>query len=215
MLRAAVVAVALLAIGGVRVTVALADGDPASDYLVYTNVFVPSGEGISSAATGRLEALVREAKTHGYALKVALIASPYDLGSVPSLWLRPNDYATFLGSEDLPISRGPWLIVMPNGFGIFKCARVRHFLCASRDPLRPEKRLLASLPVPRARHEDVATAAIAPVRKLAALHGITLIVPAAKSHGGGISNRLAALVGASALVALVAVLSTFRRLRRR
>ena len=50
---------------------------------------------------------------------MALIASPTDLGAIPSLFAKPQRYANFL---DVEISffggKQPLLVVMPNGYGV-------------------------------------------------------------------------------------------------
>jgi len=94
---------------------AFADGDPASDVLLVKNVFVPY-PAPSAAASNELAAAVRSAYARGYRVKVAVIASETDLGSIPSLFNRPNDYAKFLGQELQLYYIGPLLIVMPNGY---------------------------------------------------------------------------------------------------
>jgi hypothetical protein len=50
-------------------------------------------------------------------VKVAVIASSSDLGSVPSLFAHAQDYAKFLGVELSFIYEGPLLVVMPTAFG--------------------------------------------------------------------------------------------------
>jgi hypothetical protein len=66
---------------------------------------------------------VRAINAAGYRLKVAVIASPSDLGSVPSLYGRPRYYARFLGIELGLIYKGSLLIAMPAGFGFYHHGR--------------------------------------------------------------------------------------------
>jgi hypothetical protein len=54
---------------------------------------------------------------------VAVIASPYDLGSVTPLWRKPRVYAKFLGTELSYVFHGTLLVVMPGGFGLFHGTR--------------------------------------------------------------------------------------------
>jgi hypothetical protein len=60
---------------------------------------------------------------HGNRVKVALIYNQTDLGSIPSLFGRPADYARFLAIELGLWYVGPLLVVMPAGFGIYDGGR--------------------------------------------------------------------------------------------
>jgi len=111
-------AVALLA-ALLAVPAARADGDPASDYLLGQQVFFPYDLKVSSETQQSLVALVNEANSKGYTIRVAMIWSSYDLGSVPGLWRKPQDYARFLGAELRYVYKNRLLIVMPNGFGFY------------------------------------------------------------------------------------------------
>src|SRR3982751_4282060 len=91
-----VLAVATVVLAGAAPV--LADGDPASDALIVQNVFFPYPTP-PAAATSALSAQVEKAYARGYRVKVAVIASETDLGSVPSLFNKPQDYAKFLGQE--------------------------------------------------------------------------------------------------------------------
>src|SRR5437588_283728 len=75
---------------------ALADGDPASDYLPLQGYYTPYA-GVSKPLTDALAEVVKETRAAGYPIKVAVIASPTDLGSVPNLFGQPQQYAEFLG----------------------------------------------------------------------------------------------------------------------
>jgi hypothetical protein len=93
-----------------------ADGDPASDYLYTQKVFVPFDV---AKQPGPLAADIEGATKAGFTIRVAVIGSAYDLGSVPSLWRKPQLYARFLGAELAFVYKQRLLIVMPNGFGFF------------------------------------------------------------------------------------------------
>jgi hypothetical protein len=54
---------------------ARADGDPASDYLLGTQVFLPFDMKLPAAKQQELISIVRDANTSGYAIRVALIGS--------------------------------------------------------------------------------------------------------------------------------------------
>jgi hypothetical protein len=97
---------------------ALADGDPASDVLASQPLFLPSDAGVPAARQAQLSALLAAARRGGYPIRVALIASKTDLGSVTGLWRSPRNYAKFLGQELSLVNQRPLLVVMPNGFGL-------------------------------------------------------------------------------------------------
>jgi hypothetical protein len=143
---------------------ALADGDPASDVLASQNVFLASDANASLAQQAQLEAVVQAAAKSGYPVRVALIASPTDLGSVNELWRRPQSYAQFLGEELSLIYRGTVLVVMPNGLGVYRAA------AASRP---------AALVIKTTRGTGLVPTAIGAIESLAALSGHKLPATAA------------------------------------
>jgi hypothetical protein len=97
---------------------ARADGDPASDVLVGQSLYVPSDGGVSATQAARLSALLAEAERAGVPVRVALIATQADLGSVTELWRQPQNYARFLGQELSQVYRGTLVVVMPSGIGV-------------------------------------------------------------------------------------------------
>jgi hypothetical protein len=111
----AIVPLAALALAGQ----ARADGDPASDVLVAQRLFLPQDAGLQTRQQAQLGALLSAAQRSGYPLRVAVIASPADLGSITELWRRPQSYARFLGQELSLNFHGTLLVVMPNGFGLY------------------------------------------------------------------------------------------------
>jgi hypothetical protein len=145
---------------------ARADGDPASDVLISQAVFVPGDAGISAHDAARLAALARAARAARFPLRIALIASAYDLGSVGVLWRKPRTYARFLGTELLPFYRGRLLVEMPSGFGLYHGKR----------PVRRELALLAGISIGPGGAGLVAAAAAA-TRRLASAAGRRLVVP--------------------------------------
>ena len=98
---------------------ALADGDPASDVLVQNRLFNPIDSGVSPASQARLDAVLGASARAGFPIRVALIASPTDLGSATSLWRDPKDYARYLWIELSQLYGGQVLVVMPSGFGLY------------------------------------------------------------------------------------------------
>lgn len=73
----------------------------------------------SSTAADRLSSVVAAAQRAGYPVKVAVIASASDLGSVTQLWRRPQEYAEYLGVELSVAFHGSVVVVMPDGKGTF------------------------------------------------------------------------------------------------
>jgi len=63
-------------------TAARADGDPASDVLATQSVFLPQDAGIPIAQQGQLTSLLWASSSSGYPIRVAIIATKSDLGSV-------------------------------------------------------------------------------------------------------------------------------------
>ncbi len=99
-------------------TRAFADGDPASDVLAQQSLFLPQDAGLTSTQQAQLDALLASASRNGFPIRVALIASPSDLGSITELWKQPQSYARFLGLELALVYHGPLLVLMPDGLGI-------------------------------------------------------------------------------------------------
>src|SRR4051812_11984714 len=115
-----VAAIALVAVGAAfAASAALADGDPASDFLPARDVFLSFSEGSSFTSGGKqLVDAVRKANRAGYRIKVAVIGTPTDLGAVGGLFGEPQRYAEFLGQELTFVYKGRLLIAMPAGFGV-------------------------------------------------------------------------------------------------
>jgi hypothetical protein len=112
--------VALAALGAAAH--ARADRDPASDSLVTQNVFLS----YHSPSTSDVDALARATGAvyeRGERVKVALIFDVQDLGSIPSLFGQPANYAQFLGLELGLWYKGPLLVAMPAGFGFYDDGR--------------------------------------------------------------------------------------------
>ena len=115
-------ALAAAIVASITATAVRADGDPASDYLLGQNVFLPF-EASSPAVTADLERAVDAVYLRGNRIKVAAIYTKDDLGAVPSLFGQPVEYARFLGIELGLWYVGPLLVVMPGGFGIYDGGR--------------------------------------------------------------------------------------------
>jgi hypothetical protein len=179
---------------------AVADGDPASDVLAGQSLFLPQDAASSPRQDTQLGALLTTAHRDGYLVRVALIGSRSDLGSVTALWRQPQSYARFLGQELALVFRGTLLIVMPNGYG---------FVSSGGSATAPSSALSGVAPPGR----ELPTAAIAAVRRLAGADGHPLAMPhptATAASPSGSASVLpwvvvavgAALIGAAWMVSL-------------
>jgi cytochrome oxidase Cu insertion factor (SCO1/SenC/PrrC family) len=194
---------------GVFAPAARADGDPASDVLVYQNLFVTSESGMSSAQQAEVANLLTSAARDGFPIRVAIIAAPVDLGAVPALFGKPPAYANFLGIELSLVYKQRLLVVMPNGFGFNWTG---HQAAAAYG-------LLAKVPV-GAGGTALTTATVAAVRTLAAASGVKLAAPApvqpatAPPHGG-VTTRQAVRIALIVIAALAVADGLFRLVRHR
>ena len=98
---------------------AQADGDPASDVLVFKSYFLPYAPQTPSDVEQKLNVATAAADRAGDPIRVAVISGPGDLGVVPQYTNKPQDYAEFLGQELKFAYKGPLLVVMQNGYGLF------------------------------------------------------------------------------------------------
>jgi cytochrome oxidase Cu insertion factor (SCO1/SenC/PrrC family) len=205
---ASLLSVALIAASSA--STARADGDPASDYLVGNQVFLTSKSGSVSPAQRQLLAVAQAANRAGFAIRVAVISTEYDLGSITALWRKPDLYARFLGQELESAYRGRLLVVMPNGFG---------FSWPGHSS-GTTYRALASVPAGSG-SDGAALAAQNAVRRLASAAGVPLhaspSVASAGAHRSGGSDTAAVLAGTIGGLALLGglVALVLRRARRR
>jgi hypothetical protein len=177
---------------------ALADGDPASDVLLGENVFYPYSPPVSGALQQSLNQATAAAKKAGFPIKVALIASPVDLGVIPDLFGKPQKYADFLVQEISFQTKQRLLVVMAAGFG---SAGLGSAAAAEVAKLTPPSGKTS---------DDLARAAISAVSKLAAAAGHPI---SGGSSGGGGSGSTVLLI--ALIVAALAVAATLLALRRR
>jgi hypothetical protein len=150
---------------------ARADGDPASDVLTGQELFLPQDAATPQSQQVQLAGLLQNAARRGYPIRVALIASPSDLGSITELWRQPQNYAEFLGQELSLVYRGPLVVVMPDGLGFYNLPRslaTDPSIVAGADPAR-----------------GVGAAALRVVQNLAAAAGRPLALPSAKTSSAG------------------------------
>ena len=205
---------------GIAAPFAKADGDPASDYLISQQAFLSYDAKIPAALQQKLLAAVASANKNGYPVKVALIWSRYDLGSVPVLYGKPRDYARFLDAEDARCwwgagcSAGRFspktrlVVVMPQGLGF---AQWKHTPAAGYRTLAGIK----VTPTPA----GLATAATTAVEKLAAAAGVKVSTtggPALTVESGGGTSRTEIIVGVvgAILLGFAALLLIRRRAAR-
>jgi hypothetical protein len=204
---------------GIAASVARADGDPASDYLVGQQAFLSYDAKIPLPFQRRLVAAVASANRQGFPIRVALIWSSYDLGSVPELFGKPRTYARFLDAEDSKCwwgagcSSGRFkattrlLVVMPNGLGF---AQWKHNPAAGY-------RILKGIGVTRT-PAGLASAATTAVVKLAAASGVKVSTKgrtAVPPHVGGSSGAYRIEILVAVLVALLVGAAARLLIRRR
>jgi hypothetical protein len=178
---------------------ARANGDPASDYLLAQNVFLPFTTKIDQNEVKRLDALLRESQKADFRIRVALILSPSDLGTAFSLFRKPQKYAAFLGLELSFVYRDRLLVVMPNGYGY----------AVNADPDPKASAVLEKLPAPGADATKEVQAAVVAVQRLAAAAGHRLAVP--KAGGSDSRDRITIAAAVTAIIALIAAFVLYRR----
>jgi hypothetical protein len=190
---AALLALALLCVGA---TPALSDGDPASDVLATQPLFLPADAHLSARQQAQLVSLADAARRSGVSLRVAVIASPADLGSVTELWRQPQTYARFLAQELSVVYRGTLLVVMPNGFGAGAPATAAPSVRAA----------LAGLPPPGS-GSRLGTATLTAIERIASAVGHPLAAPASTpvETAGSTSSDVVPWLVFAAGAALIAV----------
>jgi hypothetical protein len=182
---------------------ARADGDPASDVLLGQNVFYPYTPAVSPAIQKTLDAETTAASQAKFPIKVALIASPVDLGVIPDLFGKPQKYAEFLDQEISFQTKQPLLVVMPAGYGV-------------QGIHGPAAAAVTSLPKPSGPTSNaLAQAAITAVAKLAADSGHPIKgvagIPGSSSASGGSSTTPIVIALVAAAVLTAAALIVVRR----
>ena len=171
-------------------TAALADGDPASDVLATSNLFLPWDAHLSARQQAQAVALLATTRRDGVLVRVAVVASPSDLGSVSQLWLKPHTYAQFLGEELSLVYRGPLVVVMPDGLGVYQAG----------ESLNRGEAAIAASPPPGIHPHALLTAVTSAVRRIAAASGHAIgsvhgTAATARPTGPGIVTWLAVALG--------------------
>ena len=149
-----------------------------------------------------LDGFLAKARKAGYPVKVAVIATPNDLGVVPDLFGKPKEYATFLGREISFNGKPHLLIVMPAGYGTFGVTpKVAAAVAGLRPPGGSDGATLG-------------TAAIQGAVKMAEAAGHPLPAPkVGGGSGGGGSTPVVVFAIPAILVAVGAFLATRRATR--
>ncbi len=200
----------LAAIGAILVlalpAASLADGDPASDVLLGENVFYPYQPAVSPSLQKTLNEETAAAQRVKFPIKVALIASPVDLGVIPDLFGKPQQYADFLDQEISFQGKQPLLVVMSTGYGT---AGMQSGATGA----------LASLAKPTGTQSNaLAQAAITAVAKLAGAAGHPIQglpgVPGGSASGGGATTVIVIVLAAAALATAGALAAVTLRRRR-
>lgn len=169
-------ALVLLALLVLPAGLARADGDPPSDVLISQNVYYPYSPPVSAAIQKVLSKATADAKRAGYPIRVAVVAGQNDLGSVPTLFAHPQQYAKFLQSEITFNKPRPLLTVMPAGYGLVAAG--------------PEAdRVVKGLPAPGLVSDSLAQGAASAVAKLAAAAGHPIPAPAVASGSSSGSGQ--------------------------
>jgi hypothetical protein len=185
-----------------------ADGDPASDVLYFGTVFFPYSTPVGQVERDRLKEVVDKARRAGYPIKVAVIAGKPDLGAVPSLFGKPQQYARFLAAEISLGKPGRLLVVMPAGYG---------YAGIGAKPGK-EHSAIGGLAGPGSSGDQLSEAATAAVAALSRAAGHAVAAPAPLPHLGGTrasqgsNSRLWTLIGVGLAVACgLLVLTGVRR----
>jgi hypothetical protein len=197
--------VLVLLAAAVATPAARADGDPASDSLLTYQVFYPYYSNTPKASLQELQATVAAANKRGYRIRVAVITSPYDLGSLSALWEKPQPYCRFLSLELSFAYKDRLLVVSPKGYGYVDHAK----------PVPANLKLVQTLPIGKGTDGLLQTADKA-VRLLARKAGYRL--PAAKaSYGssGSSSDTIVIAIAAAIGALLLGGVEFARRARRR
>lgn len=194
--------VALLAAAGGAPPRARADADPPSDVLILQNVYYPYHPKVSPQLQSQLDEITARARRAGFPIKVALVATPSDLGAIGQMFGHVVAYANFLQREIAYLRSQPTLAVMPNGFGT-----------SATGPQGPA--IVSKLPAPHT-VDGMASGAITAVVQLAAANGHPLStegLAAATVHHR--SSTPAIVVFAPVLLLVLAVLALTLLRRRR
>jgi hypothetical protein len=174
---------------------ARADGDPASDFLLFGPYYVPLQPPPAKSVRDELNALLRGAATQKKPLRVAVIRTKEDLGAFPQLFGKPKAYARLLSNEIAFSYKGPLLIVMPHGFG------TRHVPAA-------RAKLLAGIEIDSTSPDAMTRTTIEASRKLLTAAGVDvarIAPPPDASSDDGTPMWVWVAIGAGVVVLVLAI----------
>lgn len=205
-MRSRALALVLLAALAAPISLAHADGDPASDFLLSQSTFLSPYDGHIPAAQAKvLVAMLASAQKQGFPLKVAVIVTRYDLGAVPILFGKAQTYAKFLAEEDYYYWKDELLVVMPNGYGLYK----------TKNLPAADVKAIAALPQPKTNEgATLVSAAQTAVSALARLRGITLSTSAGTSGGSSMLAEDLEIAGGAAVLVILGFGARYWRRRR-
>jgi len=160
---------------------------------------------VPTASAKALEAAVQEAKAKGYPIRVALIGSTFDLGSVGVLYKQPKRYARFLGQELTLVYSGRLLIAMPNGLAVSKAGVL----------VPSEQKVIDPIAAPGSDDAAIAAAATRAVVRLAAAKGVTVTPPSAPAASSNDTGKERVIIVVVTLIGVgIAAVVLFVRRRR-
>jgi hypothetical protein len=177
-----------------------ADADPASDVLFNSVAFFPYEPAVSPSLARQLQSLLGQMQRSTFPLRVAIIATPVDLGGVPQIFGKPVGYSRFLSIEmknfytGSSSARASYLVVMPDGVGLASAG------------VPEDTAALAGLRAPHARNlaDSLTEEAILAVRRLARSRGLRLVASKQAVASGAGSPPAGLLAGLAATVVLLA-----------
>jgi hypothetical protein len=169
---------------------AFANGDPAS-HVLPNDVYYPRQSEPSGPVTTALELLLKRTEEAGYPMRVALIAAPADLGTIPQYFERPQEYAEYLAPE--VSHESPLLVVMPSGYGVDNAQG------------RGARTLEDVTPPSGSDGDALGRAAIKAGAALSRAAGHPVEVPEVSGGSGGVLVPLLVLLGMAGLAVLLAV----------
>jgi hypothetical protein len=193
-----------LAVAGSFSATALADGDPAADILLDTTVFFPQDAKVPKQDQAALLALTKRAQAAGAPVRVAIISSQYDLGTVTALFAKPQQYAEYLSKELELGYHGRVVVVMPQGVGVYWSNHHTDF------PGAVEARAVK----PGPGGAGLAAAGTAATQRLLQAHAVG--ASTGGSSDGGSNSTIWIVIGAClAVLAIATVIGVRHRARRR
>ena len=196
---AALIAVFVCCFGGV----AWADGDPASDVLASARVFWPYNLEVPKESREKLNETVTAVTRNGLPVRVAMVQSEFDLGSVGVLFGHPQDYSQFLAQGLANFNRDWVIVVMPGGYGIYRCVPITNVgFCEKAVPSEADQKRLRTLAPVSKSGQDMAAAAEQAVRTFADGRGVSA------DSGGGV-GVVAPVAGS--IVGILLALAFFAR----